>query len=69
MEDINSEIKMTIGGLFRMKKISETRKDYLANIRCAILEEIFQMLKQRIIKIYLVINIWKRNDKLMRKYI
>lgn len=69
MEDINSEIKITIGGLFRMKKISETRKDYLANIRCAILEEIFQMLKQRIIKIYLVINIWKRNDKLMRKYI
>ena len=69
MEDINSEIKITIGGLFRMKKISETRKDYLANIRCAILEEIFQMLKQRTIKIYLVINIWKRNDKLMRKYI
>jgi hypothetical protein len=69
VEDINSEIKITIGGLFRMKKISETRKDYLANIRCAILEEIFQMLKQRIIKIYLVINIWKRNDKLMRKYI
>ena len=69
MQDINREIKITIGGLFRMKKISETRKDYLANIRCAILEEIFQMLKQRIIKIYLVINIWKRNDKLMRKYI
>lgn len=30
-----------------MKKISETRKDYIANIRCDILEELFQMVKQK----------------------
>lgn len=29
-----------------MEKISETRKEYIANIRCDILEELFQMVKQ-----------------------
>ncbi|RKI40662.1 hypothetical protein D7V86_05110 [bacterium D16-51] len=30
-----------------MKKISETRKDYIANIQCDILEELFQLVKQK----------------------
>ncbi len=34
-------------GLYRMKKISETRKGYIATIRCDILKELFQLAKQK----------------------